>query len=341
MGEGERTGEGGRGAQLVGRTPVMLRLCERLAIIAASDAPVLITGESGTGKELVARTLHDRSPRRAGPWVVVNCAAFPEALLEAELFGHERGAFTGAVKRRDGRFKAADGGTLFLDEVSELPLASQTRLLRVIAEGTVQPLGGNAVVPVDVRIVSASQRPLKELVAARRFREDLYYRLNVLDLRTPSLRERKDDLAALVEHFLARLAPEGRVTGLTPAAWAALAHHDFPGNVRELEHAIHHAIVLAGEGLIDVGHLPDAVAGRTGAAAEDGTVPAADGELLPLAEALRAFEREYLLRALAQAGGHRGLAAARLGIARKTLWEKLRAHGVQAPRAADEPEEGG
>ena len=316
----------GASAQLVGRTAVMQRLLERVNTIAASEAPVLIAGESGTGKELVAKILHEHSSRRGHPMVVVNCAAFPDTLIEAELFGHERGAFTGAFKKRDGRFKAAHNGTLFLDEVSELPLQAQAKLLRVLQEGTFQPLGSNETVTVNVRIISATHQPLKDLVSERRFREDLFYRLKVLDVRIPPLRERKGDIPALVEHFIARFAPDRRVTGLTPRAWAAITHHDYPGNVRELEHAIHHAVVLAGSGLVDTHHLPE----ELGAVDLEAVAPS--GALQPLAQAIRQFEREYLLRALEESEGNKSKTAARLGISRKNLWEKLRAHGVQAPR---------
>src|SRR5204862_2300883 len=198
--------EGTNGARtIVGRSPPMLRLSERVETIAQSDAPVLITGESGTGKELIARTLHERSTRAAKPFIAVNCAAFPETLLEAELFGHERGAFTGAVKRRDGRFKAADGGTLLLDEIAEVPLPAQAKLLRVLQEGTVEPLGTNESTRVDVRIISATHRNLRERIKEGRFREDLYYRLNVLDIEIPPLRERRGDLPLLLQYFLNKL----------------------------------------------------------------------------------------------------------------------------------------
>jgi len=321
---------GETGAQLVGRTAVMQRLLERVNTIAASDAPVLIAGESGTGKELVAKILHEHSARRGRPMVVVNCAAFPDTLIEAELFGHERGAFTGAFKKREGRFKAAHNGTLFLDEVSELPLQAQAKLLRVLQEGTFQPLGSNETEKVNVRIISATHQPLKDLVAERRFREDLFYRLKVLDVRIPPLRERQGDIPALVEHFVSRFAPDGRVTGLTPRAWAAVTHHPFPGNVRELEHAVHHAVVLAGSGLVDVHHLPE----ELGATEVD--EPAPVGEIQPLAEAVKQFEREYLLRALEASGGNRSKTASQLGISRKNLWEKLRSHGVPSKHGGDE-----
>src|SRR6476659_6993642 len=187
--------------QIVGRSPPMLRLSDRVETIAQSDAPVLITGESGTGKELIARTLHERSTRALKPFIAVNCAAFPETLLEAELFGHERGAFTGATQRRDGRFKAADGGTLLLDEVGEIPLNVQAKLLRVLQEGTIEPLGSHRALSLNVRLICATHRNLKQMIAAGTFREDLYYRLNVLDIHVPPLRNRRSDLPLLVTHF--------------------------------------------------------------------------------------------------------------------------------------------
>jgi DNA-binding NtrC family response regulator len=310
---------------IIGRAPVMVRLLERIETVAGSDAPVLITGESGTGKELVARSLHQLSPRRDKAFVAVNCAAFPETLLEAELFGHERGAFTGAVKKRDGRFKAADGGTLLLDEISEIPLPAQAKLLRVLQEGIVEPLGTNAAVPVDVRILSASNRNLKQLVVEGRFREDLYYRLNVLDISLPPLRERRSDVPLLVEAFLERFRKPGGSPTVSPRAWAALAEYPFPGNVRELEHAIQRAVVLAQGKEIDLDHLPPDIVGKSKPAP---TAEAEPGSLRPLAIAAKEFEREYLLRALGLAEGRKARAAEFLGISRKNLWEKLRAHGL-------------
>jgi DNA-binding NtrC family response regulator len=317
--------------ELLGTSPQIARVRQRIVSIAASDAPVLVLGDSGTGKELVARRIHDLGARRARPFVAINCAAFPETLLEAELFGHERGAFTGALKRREGRFKAAHGGTLFLDEIAEIPPAAQVKLLRVLEEGVVEPLGTDEPMPVDVRIVSATHRNLKERIAAGSFREDLYYRLNVLDVVLPPLRERRGDLPVLVGHFLRLLTPEGEQAPAVGArAWAAVANYGWPGNVRELKHAVEHAVVLARARAareIGVEDLPDDVAARAAPALHS----APEEPLHPLAQALQHFEREYLARALALTDGRRSDAAKRLGISRKSLWKKLRAHGLSGP----------
>ncbi|MBS2017367.1 MAG: sigma 54-interacting transcriptional regulator, partial [Deltaproteobacteria bacterium] len=273
-----------------------------------------------TGKELVAHTLHARSPRKNAPFVAVDCAAFPVALLEAELFGHERGAFAGAIRRRDGRFQAADGGTILLAELATLPLPVQAKLLRVLEEGVVLPAGAMHPVPVNVRVVSATSRDPKELVALGELREDLYFRLNVLDLAIPPLRERRADLPLLLAHFLRRFYP-GRVPpGITPRAWAALLEYDFPGNVREFAHAIERAVVLSHGSEIDVAHLPEGIARSAERAGS------ADIGFRPLAVAAKEFERQYLVRALRLADGSKTRAAELLGISRKNLWEKLKHH---------------
>jgi DNA-binding NtrC family response regulator len=317
---------------IIGRSPAMLRLAERIETIAQSDAPVLITGESGTGKELVARTLHERSTRRAKPFIAVNCAAFPETLLEAELFGHERGAFPGAVKRRDGRFKAADGGTLLLDEIAEVPLPAQAKLLRVLQEGTVEPLGTNESTKVDVRIISATHRNLRERIKEGKFREDLYYRLNVLDIEIPPLRERRGDMPLLLQYFMNKFTQPGKApSSISPRAWAVLSQYHFPGNVREFAHAIEHAVVLANGGEIEVEHLPGGITGTL-----EGGASTPPGSLRSLSAALKEFEHEYLLRALAQANGKKMKAAEILGISRKNLWEKLRLHGIASETEAEE-----
>jgi DNA-binding NtrC family response regulator len=311
---------------MVGQSPVLRRALEHIEMFARSDYPVLITGETGTGKELVAQMLHTQSGRRQNPMVAVNCAAFPETLIEAELFGYRRGAFTGAFADREGRFKAAHGGTLFLDEIAEMPLAAQAKLLRVLQEGCFEPLGTNQSVRVNVRIFSATHRCLRERVAQGSFREDLYYRLKVLAVDVPPLRERRGDLSLLVGHFLNRAPGEDASRTLSARAMAAITAYPFPGNIRELEHALQHAGVLAAGKEIDACHLPSEIAGDL---ARDDFNGANKGEgIAPLPEAMQLFEREYLMRALHSAGGGRTRAAAALGISRKNLWQKLRRHGL-------------
>jgi DNA-binding NtrC family response regulator len=313
---------------MVGQSPPLRRVLDKVVLVATSESPVLISGESGTGKELVARMLHDRSARAGRPFVIVNCGALTETLIEAELFGHERGAFTGAQKKRDGRFKAADGGTMFLDEVAELPLTAQAKLLRVLQEGTFEPLGTNATMTVDVRVVSATHRNLKERVQRGLFREDLFYRINVIEIALPPLRERPGDLVLLVQHYLERFAVRGQpAPRLSPAAWTALAAHRFPGNIRELSHAIQHAVVLAGGAEIDPRHLP---AGIT-AAPEEPVAPGSSADafaIRPLAAAMQVLEKSYLLEVLKHVDGSRAKAAATLEIGPKQLSDKLRAYGI-------------
>ena len=321
---------------IVGQSPVLKRALEHIEMFAQSDYPVLITGETGTGKELVAQMLHAQSPRRAQPLVAVNCAAFPETLIEAELFGYRRGAFTGAFADREGRFKAAHGGTLFLDEIAEMPLAAQAKLLRVLQEGCYEPLGTNQSVRVNVRILSATHRCLRDRVAQGTFREDLYYRLKVLAVDVPPLRGRRGDLPLLVEHFLGRSRQGQAGQGISAAAMAAITAYPFAGNVRELEHALQHAGVLADGKEIDIAHLPEEIAAPLG----DGGIamatlapmaePGHQAGIQPLPEAMQLFERAYLVRALISAGGGRTRAAQDLGISRKNLWQKLRRHGLLA-----------
>jgi DNA-binding NtrC family response regulator len=309
-------------AKLIGRSQLMQGLIERIRMVAPTDASVVILGESGTGKELVARAVHEASARAAKPFVAVNCTAFPETLIEAELFGHERGAFTGATQRREGRFKAADGGTLLLDEVGEIPLSVQAKLLRVLQEGTIEPLGSHRPISLDVRLICATHRNLKQMIAAGTFREDLYYRLNVLDIHVPPLRNRRSDLPLLVAHFFRKFAGDNRELKMHPRAWAALMHHSFPGNVRELEHALHHACVLSQGTDIDISHLPTDIRGREPHGPDD------DAKVRPLAESMKDFERQCLILALNATNGVKFKAARLLGISRKTLWEKLKAHHI-------------
>jgi two-component system, NtrC family, response regulator AtoC len=318
---------------IIGTSPKMAQLIERIDTISSNDSPVLITGETGTGKELVARRLHALSPRRDKPFVAVNCAAFPDTLLEAELFGHEKGAFTGAIKSREGRFKAADGGTIFLDEIAETPPAAQAKLLRVLQDGVVEPLGTNRSVTVDVRLISATHEDLKERIAQHLFREDLYYRLKVLDVHLPPLRQRRADLPILVDHFLRAATKNGAPPAISPRAWGALTEYAFPGNVRELEHALERAVVLAHGKEIDLEHLPDEIAGRDVEQAHH--LDTSHGPLRPLSVAMKEFEREYLRRALVLADHKKSRAAEMLAISRKNLWEKLRAHGLSDSGMSD------
>ncbi len=316
------------GAPIIGHAPLMQRLIERVNTVAQSDAPVLIRGESGTGKELVAHTLHARSPRKNAAFVVVNCAAFPETLIDAELFGHDRGAFAGAVRPREGRFKAADGGTLLLDDIAELPMPAQAKLLRVLEEGLIQPLGTNDSVPVNVRVVSTTHCDLKERVAQGKFREDLYFRINVLDLNIPALRDRRADLPLLMAHFLRRFCP-GRVPpGICSRAWSALMDYPFPGNVREFGQAIERAVVLAHGSEIDVQHLPADIVNFAAAAGAEAPASPSEAAFRPLSVVAKEFEKQYLQRALELANGSKGHAAELLGISRKNLWEKLKVHGL-------------
>ena len=317
---------------LRGDSPAMARVRERVEAAARSDVAVLLTGETGTGKDLCARTIHERSRRAGRPFVAVNCAAIPETLFESELFGHEKGAFTGADRRRAGRFEAAGGGTLLLDEVGELSLSSQAKLLRVLEDSTFEPVGSSRSVRVDVRVLAATNRRLEEEVAAGAFRPDLYYRLNVIDLHMPPLRERRGDVPGLVRAFLGEIAARQArpVPELAPEVVAALMAYDYPGNVRELLHALERAVALSRGGPIQLDHLPADVA----ASLAPGPASASPAEeVQPLGEAVAAFEREYIQRVLDRAGGHRTRAAALLGISRKNLWERLR----EAERARPAP----
>jgi len=325
MEAGGKTANGPHRHSIRGTSPSAKRLLERVAAAAAADVNVLITGETGTGKDLCAQTVHERGHRAGKPFLAVNCAAIPENLLESELFGHERGAFTGADRRRVGRFEAANGGTLFLDEIGELSLGSQVKLLRVIETSTFEPLGSSRSTTVDVRIIAATNRDLSAAIEKGVFRKDLFYRLNVIDIQTPPLRERRADIPLLVSEFLAEIAArQGRsVPALDPCAVAALATHDYPGNVRELIHALERAVATAGGGVIHLEHLPRELA--TSTACECAASQALPGdELEPLASAAAQFEQQYVQRVLEKVGGHRGRAAAVLGISRKNLWLRLR-----------------
>jgi len=303
---------------IVGKHPAMRELFDRLEMIRDSDSTVLIEGESGTGKGLLAQALHRVGPRHGRPFVKVSCAALPETLLESELFGHERGAFTGAIRDRKGRFELADRGTLFLDEIGDLSPAVQVKLLRVLQEQEFERVGGTDTIRVDVRVIAATHRDLRRLMAEGRFREDLYYRLNVIPLHVPALRERRSDVPLLAQHLLDHLAAigKGRAASISPRAMAILMDHDWPGNVRELENVLEHAVVCSRGCVIEPEALPRALLAPAAGRRRGGRA---------LRERTNAREeREQILRALEACGGQRGGAAARLGIDRTTLWRRMR-----------------
>ncbi|HEV8549384.1 MAG TPA: sigma-54 dependent transcriptional regulator [Polyangiaceae bacterium] len=305
---------------IVGSSPEMQRVFKSVAQIAPSRATVLITGESGTGKELVAAAIHHHSPRAAGPFVKLHCAALAESLLESELFGHERGAYTGADRKREGRFEQAHGGSIFLDEIGEISLGTQVKLLRVLQEREFERVGGGQTLRVDVRVIAATNRDLKELVAAGKFREDLYYRLNVITLGLPSLRQRPSDVTALALHFLRRYAEENgkAVTRISEPALAQIAGYSWPGNVRELENVIERAVVLADGDAIEVSHLPPElalVARRSGPPPIPGST-------------LDELERFAILKTMETVGGSTSKAADILGISVRKIQYKLQEYNA-------------
>jgi two-component system response regulator HydG len=319
----EEIGEAFNAGQIVGRSRPMQELYATLEKVARADSSVLITGESGTGKELVARAIHLQSRRRGGPFVRVNCGALPEGVLESELFGHERGAFTGALRQRRGRFELAEGGTLFLDEIADIGGAVQVRLLQVLQEREFERVGGEATVHVDVRVLAATNRVIRDEVAAGRFREDLFYRLYVIPIHLPPLRERKEDIPLLVDHFVRRLcAGMGRSPlPVDDAALRLLSLYDWPGIVRELENALERALVLCEGDRITERDVPFLDRTRAGKVA----LPAG---IVPLEEALDRLERALLERALEEAGGVKAEAARRLSIKPSALYYKLEKHGL-------------
>jgi PAS domain S-box-containing protein len=310
---------------LVSRSAGMRRMFDVLPQVSASDATVLILGETGTGKELLARAIHNLSPRKNKPFVAVNCGALPDTLLESELFGYMRGAFTGAAKDKPGRFALAEGGTVFLDEIGDISPALQVRLLRVLQEKTYEPLGGTRVLHANVRVVAATHRDLAEQIRKGAFREDLFYRLNVVKVELPPLRKRKEDIPLLVEHFVARfnLRQGKAVAGVAPDVMALLMAHDYPGNVRELENVIERAFVLCGAGHIERGHLPLELTGQSP------SVPASAGE--SMAAQTRAAEAQAIRAALEQSGFNRLAAARALGLHKSTLFRKMKALGLERP----------
>lgn len=325
--------------QIVGRTPAMRRLFETVDKIADTDVTVLIRGESGTGKELVANALHYRSPRRSKPMIKMNCAALSRELVESELFGHERGAFTGAIARREGKFEAADGGTLLLDEVGDMPLDTQAKLLRAIQEKEFERVGGTQPIKVDVRVIAATNQDLETAVRAGRFREDLYYRLRVVELVIPPLHERREDIPLLIDHFLKEAAARFRrdVKPLSGDALRACMQHHWKGNVRELRSAVEQALLLAPGAEITAADLFGNVV-----AADAPAVPApVSAAAAPLSfreakeQVVQTFERDFLLQALRRHGGNISKAAEEIGMYRQNFQQKMRELGISAEEAKD------
>jgi transcriptional regulator with PAS, ATPase and Fis domain len=305
-----------------------------------SKACVLITGESGTGKELVARTVHALSPRRGGPFIAINCAALPETLIESELFGHEKGSFTGASERRAGCFEVAQHGTLLLDEVGEMPMQTQAKLLRILEDSKVRRLGGRTEFEVDVRVVAATNKIPEEAVRGGHLREDLYYRLNVFHIHLPALRERKEDIGSIAESLMGDLnrKHDCRATGISDAVLEAFERHDWPGNVRELRNVLERAVILAGEGTIELKHLPAFLQGRTAAVAAGAGVSAPAEQQRPadndpesikfqIGTTVEEAEKRLILRTLEHTRNNKTRAAEILGISLKTLHNKLKEYG--------------
>jgi len=309
---------------IVGRSPAMMRLFEILPQVAASSSTVLIEGPSGTGKELFARAIHNLSPRKKMPFVAVNCAALPDTLLESELFGHVAGAFTDAKRDKPGRFTLAEGGTIFLDEIGDISPAMQVRLLRVLQERVVEPLGGVKPVPVDVRVIAATNKNLTKLARTGTFRDDLYYRIRVVHLTLPGLDKRREDIPLLVDHLIAKFNRlQGKqIAGVSDEVLARLMEHDYPGNVRELENIIEQAFVLCRGGMIELSHLPPELRPTAGRAVAEGQ---------PMS--LEAIEKLFITETLQRRNGNRRLAAKDLGISVSTLYRKINTFGIETPDA--------
>jgi DNA-binding NtrC family response regulator len=306
---------------MVGQSRPMRELFEKVRLVADSNSTVLVIGESGTGKELVARSLHLNSARRSRPFLPVNCAAIPDTLVESELFGHEKGAFTGAGEKRKGVFQAAEGGTLFIDEIGEMSLGLQSKLLRAIENKKVMPVGSATELPVDVRLIAATNRDLQDAVQQKEFREDLYYRLKVIVLRLPPLRERRDDIPLLVRFFIDQLAEEAKrpVHDITQEALHALRQYDWPGNVRELRNTLEGIIVLSLKERIELGDIPEHIRQAEASAPVSSFEPGMT---------LQELEREAIRRTLDSTGGHRAETADRLGISVRTLQRKIKEYGL-------------
>ncbi|MEM1186376.1 MAG: sigma-54 dependent transcriptional regulator [Planctomycetota bacterium] len=325
---------------IVGGDARMRRVFELVEAVSESKTTVLMEGESGTGKSLIARAIHHRSPRAKGPFVEISCGSIPETLLESELFGHVQGAFTGAHVDKEGKFLAADGGTIFLDEINSAPPAMQLKLLRVLQERKFEPVGSNGTIEVDVRVILAANEPLENLVADGRFRQDLYYRVNVIKVELPPLRDRVGDVPVLAEHFLAEHASElGKaLRGFSAEALDALRRYGWPGNVRELSNVVERAAVLSRGETIELSDLPPQVitgdAGPLGSPLGSGAVDDGPWEPMPLVEALKAPERRILIKALEANEWNRQKTAEQLDINRTTLYKKMKTFGIEEPRRA-------
>jgi transcriptional regulator with PAS, ATPase and Fis domain len=306
---------------MIGKSPAMQKVFEMIPVLAQSDATVLIEGPTGTGKDLLAKIIHSASRRKDKPLVKINCAAIPETLIESEVFGYAKGAFTGADRDKPGRFEEADGGTILLDEIGDLPLGLQAKLLRVLEDKEFYPLGSRHTRKVDVRIISATNRDLETLIAARQFREDLFYRLNVVRLQLPPLRERRDDLPLLIRHALRKLcaARGANLPEISQSALQVLLNYPYPGNVRELENILEHALIICREGPIEFKHLPDDV--RLAADRRTRTPKVHRNGALPR-------EARVIREALRRHDNHKGRAARALGIDRTTLWRKMKRFGI-------------
>jgi two-component system response regulator HydG len=308
---------------IIGRSPSMRELFETLSLVAPSAATVLIQGESGTGKELVANAIHHNSPRKDGPFIKVNCAALTETLLENELFGHEKGAFTGATGPKKGRFQMADRGTLFLDEIAAMSPATQAKILRVLQEREFEPVGGTRTIQVDTRIISATNRDLTDEIAAGRFRDDLYYRLNVVTIKVPPLRDRPADIPLLADYFLDRYTKKNQrgIKGFRPRAMDLLLRHSWPGNVRELENVIERAVIMARGDMVGPEYFPKALQ-------DHGADESPRDPVLASGRSLKEVEKEMILKTLEDMGGNRTRTAEMLGISRRTLQLKLKEYGI-------------
>lgn len=308
---------------MVGESAPMQRLRQVIRQVAPEKSTVLISGETGTGKEVVAHAIHRLSPRSESLFVAVNCAAIPAEMMESELFGHERGAFTGAIRERLGKFEMADGGTLFLDEITEMPVALQAKLLRALQEGVIERLGGNRTIPVDIRVIAATNRDPQQAVREGRLREDLYYRLNVFRLDLPPLRERRDDISGLARHFLSR-----RHGKISDKALDALQGYAWPGNVRELENVLERAAIMAGGQPIETGHLPaDIIAPESGTSASD-AAPLQEPAFQTLPQAVEAMEKRLIIQAIAASNGNKSRAARLLDISERSLWYKVNRYKI-------------